>query len=584
MFRRERILYVLSVVMIVALVLGACAPKAEPTAVPAPATAAVQPTAKPAEPPKPEGIKVDPNEMSKVLRWNLGTEPPTADPALTSDSTSNQVVQSLFLGLTDFDDNTVEVVPELATEWKASADGLVWTFKMRNDVKWVHYDPKTMMATEKGPVTANDVVYGVKRTLDPATASDYAYVDYIIKNAEKVNTGESTDLDSVGVRALDDFTVEFTLEQPAGYFPAIAGMWVNRPQPKEAIDEFGEKWTEAGDIWTNGAYMLHTWEHENKMVFVKSPFHYNAANVDIEVVDCVMVVEDSTAFAMYENDELDVQAPPLDDMDRIKADPVLSKELYIAPDLSTYYYGFNVTKAPFDNVLVRQAFSYAVDRQKLIDTVTKGGQLPAKSFACPGIFGSPAADPSFEGVYFDAAKAQALLTEAGYPGGAGLPEITLMFNTSEGHQKIAQFVQQSWKDNLGVEVNLANQEWAVYLKTLDEDSPQVWRLGWGADYPDENNWVLEVFHPLKGANRIKWDPESESAKKFMKLVEDAAASPDPAERKRLYYEAEQLLVVDEANMIPIYYYTIVRVTKPYVERTYAGIGGEHWDLWKIKAH
>ena len=565
----RKVLAVVAVLMAITLVMAGCAPKATPTAVPAPTQApAEEATAAPEEPtavPEPEGIMVDPEAMSKVLYWNLGAEPPSTDPSLSTDTTSVQVCQALFLGLTDFDDNTNEVVPELATDWSVSDDGLVWTFNLRKDAKWVNYDPETMMATDLGTITADDVVYGVKRTVDPATASDYAYVNYIIANAEAINTGESTDLDSLGIKAVDDFTVEFTLTQPAGYFPAIAGMWVNRPQPQEAIETYDVSWTEAGNIVTSGPYMMASWEHDSKMILAQNPYYYAVDSMDIEVVDCVMVVEDSTAFAMYENGELDVQSPPLDDMDRVKADPVLSQELYIAPDLCTYYYGFNVTKEPFDNPLVRQAFSYAFDRQKLIDTVTKGGQKPASTFACPGIFGTPAEDPDFPGIGYDPEKAKELLAEAGFPNGEGLPEITLMFNTSEGHQKIAEFAQQSWKEALGIDIKLANQEWGVYLQTLTEDSPQIWRLGWCADYPDENNWTLEVFHPIKGSNRVKWDAESESAVKFMQLTEDAAAEPDPATRADLYFEAEQILCVDEAIIIPVYYYTVVKCTKPYVE-------------------
>ena len=551
MLRNKRFLALLAIVTVVATILSGCA-KGE--------------------------------ALAKEINLNLGTEPPTLDPMLATDTTSVQCDELLFLGLTDIDDKTSEVIPELATEWSASADGLKWTFKMRDDVFWVHYDPDSEKVKKLDKVTAHDVVYGVKRTIDPETASDYAYVNYIIKNGEAVNTGENTDLDSVGVRAVDDYTVEFTLEQPAGYFPAIAGMWINRPAPREPIEKFGEKWTEPGNIVTNGPYCLDTWEHESKMVMVKNPRWYGAKDVSIETINMVMVVEASTAFAMYENGELDVAGVPLDDMDRVKADPQLSKELYIAPRLCTYYYGYNVTKPPFDNVKVRQAFSHGVDRQKLIDTVLKGGQKPAKTFACPGIFGSPAEDPSFEGIEFDPGKGKALLAEAGYPDGKGLPEITLMFNTSEGHQKIAQFIQQSWKENLGVEVKLANQEWKVYLKTLNEDSPQIWRLGWCADYTDENNWVLEVFHPTKSGNESQWDPGSPSAIEFAKLTEQAAAAPDPAERKDLYFKAEKLLCADQAIIIPIYYYTRVVCTRPYVERTYAPLGGEHINAWKVKAH
>ncbi|NLX36416.1 MAG: peptide ABC transporter substrate-binding protein [Chloroflexi bacterium] len=516
------------------------------------------------------------------INMNLNTEPPTADPSLATDTTSVQVDELLFLGLTDFDDQTLDVIPELATEWSVSADGLEWTFKMRDDAFWVRYNPENGKVEKLDKVTAHDVAYGVKRTIDPNTASDYAYVDYIIKNAYAVNTGESTDLDSVGVEAVDDFTVKFTLEQPAGYFPGIAGMWINRPQPREAIETFGEKWTEPGNIVTNGSYVMTEWAHESHMTMIKNPHHFDAKDVQIAKINWAMVVEESTAFAMYENGELDVANAPLADIDRIKADATLSSELYIAPDLCTYYYGFNNTKPPFDNKLVRQAFSAAIDRQKLIDTVLKGEQKVAKTFACPGIFGSPAEDPAFEGITFDPAKAKQLLADAGYPNGEGLPEITLMINTSEGHQKIAEFIQASWKENLGVEVQVANQEWAVYLKTVHEDSPQVYRMGWCADYPDENNWVAEVFHPIKGSNEPKWDPESDSAKRFMQLVEDAALSSDPEERARLYYEAEQILTVDEAVIAPIYYYTRVVLTKPYVNRTYAPLGGEHIDKWSVE--
>jgi len=523
-------------------------------------------------------------KLATSLNWNLGTEPPTLDPQLATDTTSVDVDSALFLGLTGTDPKTSEVIPEYAKEWSASADGLVWTFKLRDDVNWVSYDPGAKKATKERKVTAYDVEYGVKRCINPETASDYAYVLYIIKNGEAVNTGESTDLDSIGVKALDDTTVEFTLEQPAGYFPSIASMWVTFAVPKEVIDAHGDKWTEAGNMWSNGPYLLDTWEHESKLVLVKNPYWWGAKDVSLETINCVMVVESSTAFAMYENDELDVAGVPLEDMDRVKADPELSKELYIAPALCTYYYGFNVTKPPTDNVLVRKALSYAIDRQKLIDTVTKGGQLPANSFACPGIFGSPWDNPDYKGPHFDAALAKQYLAEAGYPDGAGFPEMTLMFNTSEGHQKIAQFIQAGWKEHLGVDIKLANQEWKVYLQTLTEDSPQVWRLGWCADYPDQNNWLHEVYNPRVGANRSKWPLDDPAAIEFMALTEGAAKETDPEKRKEMYLRAETILCDEFVNTIPIYFYTTVVCTKPYVERLYPPLGGQDWHLWKVKAH
>lgn len=540
-----------------------------------------------------------PGEEKVTLNWNLGTEPPTLDPALAEDTTSVACIENLFLGLTDLDPETNEVVPELATEWSVSEDGLVWTFKMRQDAKWVRYNRATGEVAEVGPVTAPDVVYGIKRTLNPKTASGYAYVLYIIKGAEALNTADIAALseeelaaleEAVGVKALDDYTVEITLEHPAGYFPAIASMWVARPQPKDAIEAHGDRWIEPGFIVTNGPYVLVDWIHEDSMIMEKNPLFYAADEVQIERLELVMVVEASTAMAMYEANQLDDTAPPLEDMDRVKADPVLSKELYIAPRDCTYYYGFTNDKPPMDNKLVRRALSAAIDRQGLIDNVLKGGQLPANTFAPSMIFGNAALDPriapwalpeSLGGTGYAKAVelAKGWLAEAGYPDAKGFPTITLMYNTSEGHKKIAEAIAAMWKSALGIDIKVENQEWKVYLNTISkktavEEMPHVWRLGWCADYPDENNWVKEVFAP-SARNDIRWNNQE-----FQKIVDEAEVSPDPAKRKELYFQAEKILCDDEAAIAPIYYYTTVALTKPWLTRFYGEMGGEHW--WKYK--
>jgi ABC-type oligopeptide transport system substrate-binding subunit len=228
-----------------------------------------------------------PSEKPVTLNLNLGNEPPQVDPALSTDNVSIAVDEQLFLGLTDFaEDNTV--LPELATDWSVSADGLVWTFNMRDDVPWVRYNPATgetvVMTDEEGNpemVDAHDVEYAVKRTLNPVTGSDYAYVLYIIEGALAVNSGEEEDLDTIGVRAVDDYTVEFTLRAPAGYFPAIAGMWVARPVYQPVIDEYGARWIEPGIIVTNGPYLMESWQHFDSMTFVKNPEFYDADKVQI---------------------------------------------------------------------------------------------------------------------------------------------------------------------------------------------------------------------------------------------------------------------------------------------------------------
>jgi len=535
-----------------------------------------------------------PVEEKITLNWNFGTEPPTLDPALATDTTSVDLLRNLQVGLTQLTPDG-DVLPMLATDWDISEDGLEYTFHLRDDAKWVVYHPGTGEIEVMRPVTAQDVVYGTKRTLDPRTASDYAYVLYVIKGGEALNTADfealseeeqQALLDGVGIEALDDYTVKVTLEYPAPYFPGIASMWVMRPMPREPIEERGERWIEPGFYWSNGPMVLVEWAHDDHIILEKNPYWWGADEVQIERIYGVMVTEASTAFAMYEANELDACGPPLEEMDRVKSDPVLSKELYIAPRDCTYYYGFTMTKPPVDNVLVRKALSAAIDRQGLIDNVTKGGQLPANTFAPAMIFGNAAGDPDIAPWALDYELGKKLakewLAEAGYPDGEGFPTITLMHNTSEGHRKIAEAIAAMWKDVLGIDVSIENQEWKVYLKTIQketpvEEMPHVWRLGWCADYPDENNWVHEVFHAEQGANRPR-----ATRSRFEELTEAAQLETDPEKRKALYKEAEKILVEEEARIAPIYYYTTVALTKPWVTyRTYGEMGGTSFFQWKL---
>jgi oligopeptide transport system substrate-binding protein len=511
-----------------------------------------------------------------VIRLNLGAEPPSVDPALAEDPRSTQVVELLFLGLTDLDDETMEAVPELATRWEVSDDGLVWTFHLRTDVHWVHYDPATGRLSKKRPVTAADVEYAAKRALDPTTASPSAHVLFIIKNGEAYYSGRTANANEVGVRAVDEHVVEFTLERPAAYFPVIAGMWMLRPTPAEVIDEYGYKWTEPGNIWTNGPYVLQSWEHEAELTMVKNQGYCDVDAVAIERIHWSMISDEAEAFAQYKAGELDVCNVPAEDLAAVKADPVLSKELQAVPYLSTYYLGFNHSKPPFDNRLVRQAFSYALDRDTLIGSTLKGQQLAARSFAGPGVFGSPATDADF--VEFDPERARSLLAQAGYPGGEGLPEITLTFCTGQLHRQVAEFAQRSWQHVLGVEVKLDEQEIEAYLEGLTQDPPQLFASVWTADYPDEHNWVFHNFHSGQGANRIRWHNTG-----FDRLVEEAQATSDAGRRRQLYAEAERLLCVDEAAIVPIFHPLRFVCTKPYVERTWSPLGNERIDRWTVRA-
>jgi oligopeptide transport system substrate-binding protein len=280
-------------------------------------------------------------------------------------------------------------------------------------------------------------------------------------------------------------------------------------------------------------------------------------------------------------------------MDRIKADAQLSQELFIAPRTCTYYYGFVNTKPPFDNVLVRKAFAAAIDRQSLIDNLLKGEQVSAHSFVSPGIFGNVAEDMEIgsflvEANYTDQIKqAQEWLAEAGYPEGEGL-DVLLMHNTSEDHAQIAQAIQAMWQEAFPkANVTIENQEWAVYLDTLDpdapdEEKPDVYRMGWCSDYPDANNWLNEVFNSKSDQNYAKFNmPE------FDALVEQAALESDATKREELYRQAEDLFITQETAIIPIYYYTYVRLHKPWLTKiVISPVSGDpiaEWEMdWEAK--
>ncbi len=516
-----------------------------------------------------------------TLDTAIANNPLSLDPALSVDVSSTFFIQQMFVGLTSFDENA-KVMPSLATNWTVSDDGLQWTFYLRDDIYWIHRNLETGEFKKLGPVTAQDVVYGITRTLHPHTASDYAYVLYIIEGAEALNQAEtnSQDIDNfaanLGVTALDDTTVVFRLNEPASYFSSIAGLWLAYPQPQAPIEAYGSKWTQPGLIVTNGPYTLQSWLPDQELWLEKNPFWIKATDVQIELFGGPIIASAAEAMALYEANKIDMMAdpgqpPPLSDMDRIRVDAQLSQELLTGPRLCTYYYGF-INKPPFDNPLVRKAFSAAINRQYLIENVTKGGQRPAHSFSPPGVFGN-VADDSFVGAYLieanykdQMAQAQQWLAEAGYPQGEGL-ELVLGHNTSEGHAQIALAVQLMWQRAFPmVKIEVVHTDWPTYIDILESgfsDNIQfnIYRMGWCADYPDANNWLNDVFNSKSGSNYAHYvNPE------FDMLVEQAGAEIDSNKRLDLYRWAEDILINQDAAIAPIFYYTHNSLYKPWLTK------------------
>jgi len=603
----RKIFLTLSLLIALSMVLVACGgqPAAEPETVTVVETQIVEKevTVMPEAPMEEAG--------PKVLYGNFGPgDVPTLDPAVAEDTSSIQVIEETFVGLTNLNEETSATEPGMATDWEevANDDGTVTvTFHMRDDVPWVRWNGeavetvKTCDGSADRMVTANDFAYGIMRNQDPANASPYAYLlGFVLKGAAEFNAGE-VDFSEVGVEVVDDYTLNLTFLNPTAYNTQIAGLWVARPQPQwliegdDCTEARGERWTETGFFQSYGPFTMKEWIHDSELTIVKNPFWPGSDEIPVSKIDEVhfSMLDDTVSFAEYEAGNMDYSPVPLADIDRVKADPTLSEELVIAPVQCTYYYGFNTQAPVVDDVRVRRALSMAVDRQSLIDNVTKGGQTPAQWFSRPGLAAAPTLEDHPDlGIKYDpdAAKAelQSYLDETGQT--ADALDLTLMFNTSSGHQTIAEAIQQMWADTLGVNVQLVNQEWAVYLETIDSlDTPQIFRLGWCLDYPDANNFIREVF--ASGGNSNAVDSAGNPSggvqwynQEFEDLVKEAALETDPAKRLDMYSRAEEILVSEDAVMIPIYWYTRVTVTKPYVERTF-GVGGhEKFEKWDILAH
>jgi len=467
----------------------------------------------------------------------ITAEPPTLDWTLATDSVSVTILTNLMEGLTQYNAD-LEPQPAVAKKWEFSEDGKTITYTLRDDVFW----------TDGKPVTAMDFEYSWKRLLDPKTTAQYAYFLFDIENAAEYNSGEITDPAQVGVRALSPQVLQVKLKKPVVYFPSITTFMVTYPARQDIVELYGDSWTDPDKIVTNGPFTLSEWQHEYKLVLKANERHFEG-RPKIDQAIFYVVQEKTTALTLYETGELDrIELPPVA-IPHYQA----SAEYKNVPQLRGYYYGFNVKKAPFDNILVRKAFAHSIDRSR-IPLILKGGEIPTSSWIPKGMFGY---NPDI-GLKFDPEKARQLLAEAGYPGGEGLPPVRAMFNTNNIHQLISEFLQAQWKEHLGVHVEIDSQEWKVFLNLLQVDPPQIFRLGWGADFPDPDNF-MNLFLSTSGNNRMHW-----GNKRYDELVALGPTLKEARERQRIYDEAQTILTEEEAPIIPLFISVQNLLIKPYI--------------------
>lgn len=488
-------------------------------------------------------------QEEQTLTLSVGSEPPSIDPALATDTTSGAIINNVFEGLTarDAEGNPQ---PGMAESWEVSEDGLTYTFTLR-DANWSNGDP----------VTANDFEYAWKRVLDPATGAQYASIMFVVEGAEAYNSGEG-DVDSVGVTAVDEKTLEVQLALPSPYFEELIMHYTFMPVHQATV-EGNEDWAlDAGESYvTNGPFALESWNHNSDYVLVDSESYWDAENVSLDEVYVQIIESEATANSEWQAGTLDYLGAPygtisLDAIDLYRQEDTLKTEPYAG----IYWYKYNTTDEIVSNENIRKALGMAIDRQGLIDNVLKGEQGVALGYVPPTIEGFEEDRGYFVDADFEAAQEYlaAGLEELGLSDASEL-EIEISINTSEAHSTIAQFIQEGWRTNLGVNATIRNAEWQVYLEEMNNLQHQVGRMGWIADYNDANTFLDQFRTANSGNNDTGWENEE-----FKNLIDEAAAEQDTDARTQLLLDAEAVMM-EEFPVIPIYYYTNNYVVKDNIE-------------------
>ena len=487
--------------------------------------------------------------QQQIMHIENGTEPSDLDPQLTTGVQEDNIIRALIEGLVAEDPVDLHPIPGQAERWEISDDGKVYTFYIRDDAFWSNGDP----------VTAQDFVISYKRALSPLMASEYAYMLYYAVNAEAYFNGEITDFDQVGFKALDDKTLEIRLNNATSFFLTLLNhhSWFPIHPATVAkhgpLFERGSLWTRPGNFVGNGPFVLNEWKVNHVIEVSKNPDYWNADIVTLQKMFFYPYESLDTAERTY-------RAGQLHKTDKLPLSKIgvyrdaKSPHLYLHPYLGTYVYQLNTRMKGLDDKRVRQALAMAIDREAIVEHVSRGGEASAFHFVPPNTLGYTSQNRVVENIE----QARKLLAEAGFPNGQGFPKFSILYNTLESHKSIAEAVQQMWKKNLNIDVGLENQEWKVYLSSKTQGDFDMVRFGWIADYVDPNAF-LDLWLSNGGNNNSGWGSEE-----YDNLIAEANRTLDQEERYEIFQQAEAILM-DELPIIPIYFYMNTYLVHPAVQ-------------------
>lgn len=484
--------------------------------------------------------------QKQELVRNNGSEPSTLDPHKVESDVEGNIIRDTFDGLVAVAaDGTIE--PRLAKSWEQK-DNTVWTFHLRPGITW----------SDGTPITAQDVVWSWQRLVDPKTVSPYAsyLANMHVVNAAEINQGKKTP-DALGVKALDESTLQITLTQPNASLLQMLDHYILVPLDPAVVKRFGDKWTQPANIVTSGPYKPTQWVVNERIVAERNPRYWDNAHTVINKVTYLPITSETADVNRYKAGEIDiVYTVPINQFAQLKK--TMGTQLKISPQLATYYYEFNTTKAPFNDPRVRRALNMALDKDIIADKVLGQGQRPAWIVSQTEIGGINLKNPDYASwpMQKRITEAKKLLADAGF--GAEHPlSFNLLYNTSESHQRIAIAASSMWKKNLGVEVKLQNQEWKTMLDSMHTGNFDLVRYAWIADYDDAATF-LNNFRTGDSENTSKYSNPA-----YDQALINAAKASDVAERGKYYQQAENMLAQD-VPAIPVYHYVRAHLVKPWV--------------------